>query len=211
MKQKAPQKSQGLALKSNLNVSGLRLNPVLGVPGYFWAPRHPWRCFTADMRLLGGQTLTEMRAVKLLKSFPVCNSSLCSGRSGSHQTEVGEDTLTPHCLQPVHGFKDSLVCKDPSHGTCGWIWRGNGVYFLRERNEAASYRRVNFLTQMQAEVELFKASKLKKFNLEMTIGEFRGRRLKHRDNGGLARCPAFVLLGEGYQVLRFRDVELLNL
>lgn len=89
MKQKAPQKSQGLALKSNLNVSGLRLSPVLGVPGYFWAPRRPWRCFIADVRLLGGQTLSEMRAVKLLKSFPVCNSSLCSGRSGSRQTEVG--------------------------------------------------------------------------------------------------------------------------
>lgn len=62
-KQKAPQKSQGLALKSNLNISGLRLNPLLGVPGYLWAPWHSWRSFVTEVRLLGGGQAVRVLSV----------------------------------------------------------------------------------------------------------------------------------------------------
>jgi len=93
MKQKAPQNSHGLVLQLNLNVSGLRLNLVFGVPGYFRAPQHPWRGFVTEARLPGRRTdredalCSEVGTVKLLKSFPVCAVSLCNGSSGSHQAE----------------------------------------------------------------------------------------------------------------------------
>lgn len=59
------------------------------------------------------------------------------------------------------------------------------VFPLREKNEISSCKGVNSLTRLRAEVELSIALKLR-FNLEMAIREFRGRRLKYRDKGGLA-------------------------
>lgn len=137
-------------------------------PEHFWSEAEPsFRCpwvflgSMASVEMLrswsetaGRRTDTEdalcseMRAVKLLKSFPVCNISLCMGALVLTKQGWAEGLLhLPDCLHLVHVFKDSLVCEGHVRGTCGCILRGNRLYFsFRERNQTASYRRGNFLT-----------------------------------------------------------------
>lgn len=94
---------------------------------------------------------SEMRAVKLLKSFLVCNIALHNGSSGCHRrggqnalvvssvVVGGPSALTPDSLHLVYVSKDILVCKDCVFGTWGWILRENWSYFSWSgRKETAS-------------------------------------------------------------------------